>query len=538
LQGKNISLLGDSVALIQNRGIQAGGLINVVADNLELQSGTNGSIISSLEAHTLGIGASGRIEVVTQQLKLQDGAKIATRAFSPAAAGNITVNASQSIQVLDYNATDRSAGSGIVSTTFNAGEAGNVDVTTTDLTVRNGSSIASLTFGKGATGNVTVKAQEMQLIGMNPTFTPSSISAITLGTGDAKNVTVNTERLSLLQGGQINSSTLAIGNGGSVTVNATEFIRISGQIPGAVFPSLISASAEIPAPQTQQALRLPPLPSGASGNLSVQTDRLEITDQGKITVSNVGTGNAGNLLIQAQTIALNTRSGITASTASGEGGNIQVQVGNTLVMRNDSLISTEAKQQGSGGNLTLQAPLIVGLGNSDIIANASGGRGGRIDITTQGIIGLAFRNTTTPRTDPSNDISASSDIGLDGTVEIQNVGVDPNSGLVTLPVNLADPNQQIAKGCQANQGSSFARTGRGGIPTDPTQYPHSGNRNWADLRSLTPTPTISSQPTVLAPLLEASQWQRQPLTGQVELVAAVPQSSDLAVSCAKSIPGQ
>jgi hypothetical protein len=100
LQGKNISLLGDSVALIQNRGIQAGGLINVVADNLELQSGTNGSIISSLEAHTLGIGASGRIEVVTQQLKLQDGAKIATRAFSPAAAGNITVNASQSISGL------------------------------------------------------------------------------------------------------------------------------------------------------------------------------------------------------------------------------------------------------------------------------------------------------------------------------------------------------------------------------------------------------------------------------------------------------
>jgi large exoprotein involved in heme utilization and adhesion len=50
-------------------------------------------------------------------------------------------------------------------------------------------------------------------------------------------------------------------------------------------------------------------------------------------------------------------------------------------------------------------------------------------------------------------LDTSSQSNFDGTVQINNIGVDPNSGLVELPENIIDPSQQIASGSSANQGS-------------------------------------------------------------------------------------
>jgi large exoprotein involved in heme utilization and adhesion len=156
---------------------------------------------------------------------------------------------------------------------------------------------------------------------------------------------------------------------------------------------------------------------------------------------------------------LSDRGSITASAKSGEGGNINLQVQDTVLMRRGSQVSFEAGGIGNGGNITINAPFIIGLENSDIIANAVEGRGGNIEITTQGIFGLAYR----PQLTSNSDITASSEFGVNGTVDINNFGVDPSSGLVELPENVTDPSQQIATGCSANQGSTFVATGRGGI---------------------------------------------------------------------------
>lgn len=101
-------------------------------------------------------------------------------------------------------------------------------------------------------------------------------------------------------------------------------------------------------------------------------------------------------------------------------------------MRRDSQISAESGGKGNGGNITINAPFIIGLENSDIIANAVQGNGGNINITTEGIFGLEFRDRLTPE----NDITASSKFGVNGMVQINNIGIDPSSGLVELPVNL------------------------------------------------------------------------------------------------------
>lgn len=114
-----------------------------------------------------------------------------------------------------------------------------------------------------------MNAQDIQLIGMTPTFVASAINVISFSTGNAGNLTVNTQQLSLLEGGRISSSTYANGNGGSVTVKATEEVKIAGSTRGAIKPSYIAASAVIADPILQKILGLSASPSGASGNVTL-----------------------------------------------------------------------------------------------------------------------------------------------------------------------------------------------------------------------------------------------------------------------------
>jgi large exoprotein involved in heme utilization and adhesion len=181
-----------------------------------------------------------------------------------------------------------------------------------------------------------------------------------------------------------------------------------------------------------------------------------------------------------------------------------------LILRRDSNITATADGTGNGGNITINAPIMAGFENSDIIANAVRGRGGNIQITTQGIFGLQFR----PQRTPNNDITASSQFGVSGIVQISTPSIDPDSGLVVLIADFADPTQQIAAGCAEDDGSSFIATGRGGIPVNPTQDVRS-DRTWKDLRPLT-TSAATVQPTPV--LVEATKWDRD-RNGKIQLIA-------------------
>jgi len=195
-------------------------------------------------------------------------------------------------------------------------------------------------------------------------------------------------------------------------------------------------------------------------------------------------------------------------------------------MSDRSILNAEAGGTGNGGNITLSTPFLLGSGNSDIIATAVFGRGGNINITTDGIYGLAFQNPSIP----DNNIIASSQFGINGTVEITTPGVAPNSALVKLPENVVDRSRQITTGCaNQNSSSSFVASGRGGIPPNPTYELISdgsaglGQRTWSDVRDISayrkPGNTshiIATSPEVL---VSAIGWHRN-AEGKVELIAA------------------
>ncbi|MEH1867523.1 MAG: S-layer family protein [Nostoc sp.] len=531
LQGGNISLDNGSKVIIQNLGLKPSGGISINAvESLEV-SGLHPNLneYSAIYTESL-VGLIGDINISTQRLKLSGGQGISSRAIN-SQGSNIIVKASESIK-LEADPLNLTRTSNIETSTFSSKRAGDVILSTNDLIVLDGSRVSSITTSPGDGGNVNINTKSIEVSGITSNFVASVITAGSLGQGNAGNLLINTDRLTIRDGGRVDSSGAASGNAGSVTINAGEFIEVNGTVPGSINPSLIISSANLLDESLRKTLRLPPAPTGKSGNVTINTPVLRVMNGAQVTVKNDGMGNAGSLKVNANSIFLDSKGGITAATKSGEGGDITINLKDSLIMRHGSKIDTESLGTGNGGNITINSPIIGGFENSDIIANALNGNGGNINITTGGIFGLEFRNQLTPE----SDITASSQFGVNGTVEVNNVGVDPNSGLVELPANVTDQSQQIASGCSNTNGSSFVATGRGGVPQNPTQEVII-DRTWSDTRDVSAfqnkTNVVIAQ-TQKSPevLVQATSWRRN-AQGKIELVAAQsPTSMQPSLSCA------
>lgn len=527
LQGQNVSLLNGAEVYIQNQAPvnTSGGISINAAQQLTVagQSPITGAG-SNISAESLG-GPSGDINVAAQSIEFLGSVGIETIA-GLAPGGNVTVNATDSILLAPEVTARHTTGIDTLSfgPVYAPVPAGEIKVTTNQLTILNGATIASLAYEAGNSGNVTVTAQSIQLDGITPVrLQPSIITSGTFNNGNAGNVLVNTERLDISAGGRIDSSTAAAGNAGSVTVNATESVTVSGRVANSINPSLIISSANLLDEALKNEFDLPDFPTGDSGDLTINTPVLSVTDGAQVTVRNDGTGQGGTLRVNADAIQLQD-AGITASTRSGGGGNINLTSTGPLLLRDGSILSAEAGGTGDGGNITLGTPFLIALENSDIVANAFEGNGGEIQISAQSLLGTTFREQLTAE----SDITASSEFGVSGVVTISNLEVDPSSGVVALPENVADYSNQISAGCSNAQQSRFVASGRGGLSPDPTRQ-IMAQRTWRDLREVPATNSGSSvvtnvearrqtEPAQL-PLVEASGW-RVDSAGETTLYAA------------------
>jgi len=468
VQGQNVSLGDGSLVLIQNQGFQPTGAIQVNATESVKVSGTNadGKIRSSLTNETVGAGRAGDINISTKRLVVEGGASIFATTFSSGTGGNLNVNASESVQVNGVSTVDPSVSSFIGTATFGSGDSGNTTVSTGRLTATLGGIIVSTTYGTGQGGNLNVNATDsVEIIGVEPKlFVPSALLTTTVIAGNAGNLTVNTPRLIVRDGGRVDASTFGSGSAGNVIINAFEFVEVKGTVPGSINSSLIGSSANIVDESLQQSFGVPAVPSGAAQNVTINTGQLRVTDGGQVTVRNQGSGNAGNARINARSIFLDNGGSITGATQSGEGGNIILETG-SLQMRHGSQISAQAGGTGNGGNITITgnspADSVVLLENSKITANAFEGRGGNIQISTQGL----FRC-------PECQISATSQLGLDGAVQFITPDIAANQEAIDVPQEIVQPEEVVAQVCTAKKEqdrSEFTITGRGGLPPRPSE---------------------------------------------------------------------
>jgi filamentous hemagglutinin family protein len=136
LQGRNITLQDGSAVLIQTQGTQSAGNINVNAsESLKLIGTTpDGQISTNIFTETIGDGKSGDINITTPRLVVQDGAVISAATYTPAPGGNISVNAAESLEVIGYSSVNPNRFSTISAATYGAGNAGTLTASTKRVT--------------------------------------------------------------------------------------------------------------------------------------------------------------------------------------------------------------------------------------------------------------------------------------------------------------------------------------------------------------------------------------------------------------------
>ena len=464
LQGRNISLQDNSVVLIQNQGNQSAGNIKVQAsESLTLKNSLPiGTLENLINIQNLGSEKSGDIEISTNKLVIEDGGRIGTENFASGRGGNIQVNAYKSIEL-------------------------------------NGTSPFDV-------------ASKVSSIGTISSF----------GGAKSGNITITTGQLTANNSGGITIATLGGAGGGDITINASD-IDLIGQKPLTTAGSFLSNSTFF---------------GGNAGNLTVNTARLRLLDGGFISTVTHGKGNAGNLEINASKsieingIGITSPSRITASgeilplvlqqifrqsaKSSGMSGtitintpNLTITKGGTVTVNNKGTgdagslkISADsirldnkasisaATASGNGGNIYLQASNLQLTRNSNITATATGSgsnsNGGNINLDVDALAQLNNSNITADAVQgkggsinintqglfASGDskITASSERGINGIVNVTSPDIKQDGSLQEQASNFISAEQVVANSCLASrntQNGKFVITGNGGVPETP-----------------------------------------------------------------------
>jgi len=475
--------------------------------------------------------------------------------------GNITVSSGGDFAIGERNGTDQS--SIVSSDTLGEGRGGDIWITARSINLLNGAQISASTQGSGDGGDIFLNvSNSIAVVGTLPegvtlglligipnslgvnvpeksyfrtinlkdfgevlsgqlSQLPSGVFTQTTeqSTGNAGSLMISTSKLMVRNGGAIAATTFETGNAGDININASSSINIDkGFILSGVGTKTLQSSP------------------ASSGVIEISTRSLSIANEGFIQASSLGNSRAGNINIQAENLQMRDRARLSASTEAGEGGNIRVNIKDSIILRRDSDIRASSQGPGNAGNIDLRAgQFILGVlsEDSDVIASARTGDGGRIYAKAVSILG--FRQFIGVETQES-DFVASSETGIDGTITID--ARDPKNPEL-LPEQFAPPvptqrcQQGSATTSQAVAKAEYFETGKGGLPPSPTGVLQGetvisrlatleGNGQ-TDLSKVTinqqtQSANLSVTPT---PIIEAQSWQRES-NGTISLVATTP----------------
>ncbi|WP_448572432.1 two-partner secretion domain-containing protein [Trichothermofontia sp.] len=329
----------------------------------QVPDGVSSRITAEVREQATGTG--GDLLIRTPNLELRDGAQISAGTFGAGDAGNLIVEAGE----IDLQGTsaDFRTSSGLYAQIEGeaTGAGGNLLIEADRLRARDGGQVSVATFGAGDAGNLVIMADRIELEGeTGDGNTPSGLFAtVEAGAiGNGGNLAIETRLLSITEGARISVSTVGAGNAGSLTIEATEAMRVTGEAPDGT-SSLVTAQVDTGA-------------TGEGGDLTIVTPLLQVRDGAQISASTKGEGNAGNLLVAADTVELtgtNTTGTIPSalyarveSGATGEGGNLAV-VGDRLRLTGGAQIGVDTFGEGSGGNLAVVAEQTIDLADGSLI---------------------------------------------------------------------------------------------------------------------------------------------------------------------------
>ena len=427
--------------------------------------GTSG-IFSRVDAGAEG--DSEGIEVKAGTLNLFNGGSINATTDGIGDAGKVTINVSDTITLRGGDSLGAVSGVGSGVGLGAEGNSGGIEIKARNLQMFDGATITTNTQGIGNAGKIKIGVVETMTVGESQDVRTSVSSRVLLGgVGNSEGIEVNAGTLELLGGGRLNTTTEGLGKAGKIIVNVSGDLILKGQSNEGDGSSIASAVT----------------PDGKkdSEGIDINATNVTLQDAAFITTSTGSNGNAGDIIITAKETfsASGARvfgdlvlGGVSAYTlGTGKAGNIVIN-SPVFNLSDGAEVSAFTQDAGNAGNITINSPQIVNIGQgSRIIAETRGaGKAGDITITTDTLnIGkdaelsaTATQTATNPQGGGSITLNTSN-LNISGKLGIfaETQGQSP-AGNLTLQPNDNNPNLNIRFTDNGFISASTTATGNGG----------------------------------------------------------------------------
>lgn len=432
-----------------------GGTVNVNASDVSIDGG-------SIFADTSGTGAAGNVSIRANRVMMTNGAQIDSSSSAAGDAGTLTIRAAESFTMSGAPSAAQ-APTGLFNLSTNTGNGGNVFVSAPVIAL-DGGGIDAHSSGSGAAGSITLEGRRIALTGGFAVFASAD------GTGPGGTLTVTAGESLLISGRDafnalsgLNTRSLGSGRGGDIVIRTALLSMDDGLIRSRASGSGAAGNISIAAGRVAIAggalIDAGTTGSGAGGSLHLSaTDGVSLSGGSSISAISRGAGNAGNINISGGSSLTMDAASITTQADTADGGNITIAARDIVRLTKSQISTAVGTGSGNGGNITID-PTFVVLNDSHISANAFGGNGGNILIVTDALLKSG-----------TSSITASSSLGVQGTIRITAPESDLVGGLRALPGALFDPSLLLRESCSARAAraaNTFVDVGQGGVPYRP-----------------------------------------------------------------------
>ncbi|MEP7152933.1 MAG: filamentous hemagglutinin N-terminal domain-containing protein [Nitrospira sp.] len=418
------------------------GNITLNAPNGDIVLSQGGSVFNAADGTT---GSLGKVEVNAQNLTLHGFSLIEGDNLTPQVPDNITVMLSGQLRLDGHSV--------IATNAWRSAPAADLTITAPKILVTEGSRLTAETFRSGQGGRLNLFTDNLQVTNggqirsgssLLPFDPPEGLSKIPSGGGGTitvQNVAGPAQSIVIDGvGSGIFTDAQGTGAGGSINLAAQSIAVQNGGIVSASTSGIE--------------------PTATGGHISVLANQsVTLSNGGSIVANSTGPANAGNIVINAGAQFLSQNGNLSTAANQASGGNITIQATDSIRLVNSQLsTSVQGGPNTTGGNILLD-PAVVTLQNSQVTAQAVQGQGGNISI----IAGTFLADQT-------SIVSASSQFGLSGTVNIQSPVSSLSNTLATLPQRPLQAQNLLTQRCAAQlngQLSSLVVAGRDALPVEP-----------------------------------------------------------------------
>lgn len=393
-------LLEDTFAVSSTLGVGRGGHVDVSAPSMQLFN-------AILFATASGDGRPGDVNIAGGVIEISGG----SYGSSPGArsnSGGVNLTATSSLSVLGASfsassASDNGAGAIIIKSpevlltqtrfqadNFGAGGAGMVSIEA-DTLVLDESNIRVEAYGEpGArlglirlkatgtlqlfnsiiTSNTNARAAGgiIEIAGRDVRFEDTNVQSDTIGLaeGAAGRVAVKADTL-LVRNGQITSSSNSLGAGGDVVLEVRTITL-----------------------DTNAGIRSDASDRGDAGQVTIKTGSLTLLESASITSrAQGGTGNAGTVSIDADSITMVDGRISSGTTGFGDAGQVSIRVGQLLLdseRRDQTFITSETLGAGDAGGISIDAKSIIVRNGASIASDTfDTGNAGQVTIRSDSL---------------------------------------------------------------------------------------------------------------------------------------------------------